>query len=67
VTRAESGPLLAPGFWLQQAALSWRAELDTRLRPLGLTPTQFNVLASVLTVTTAEAGVKKGLATGSKS
>jgi len=47
VTRAESGPLLSPGFWLQQAALSWRAELDTRLRPLGLTPTQFIVLASV--------------------
>jgi len=47
VTRAESGPLLSAGFWLQQAALSWRAELDTRLRPLGLTPTQFIVLASV--------------------
>jgi len=47
VTRAGSGPLLSPGFWLQQGALSWRAELDTRLRPLGLTPTQFNVLASV--------------------
>lgn len=47
MTRTESGPLLSPGFWLQQAALSWRAELDTRLRPLGLTPTQFIVLASV--------------------
>lgn len=47
MTRAEAGPLLSPGFWLQQAALSWRAELDTRLRPLGLTPTQFIVLASV--------------------
>lgn len=47
MTRAESGPLLSPGFWLQQAALSWRAELDTRLRPLALTPTQFIVLASV--------------------
>jgi len=32
---------------LQQAALAWRAELDTRLRPLGLTPTQFILLASV--------------------
>ncbi len=47
MTRADSGPLLSPGFWLQPAALSWRAELDTRLRPLGLTPTQFIVLASV--------------------
>lgn len=47
MTQAESGPLLSPGFWLQQAALTWRAELDTRLRPLGLTPTQFTVLASV--------------------
>ncbi len=35
------------GFWLQQAALTWRAELDTRLRPLGLTPTQFILLAAV--------------------
>lgn len=47
MTRAESGPLLSAGFWLQQAALNWRAELDTRLRPMGLTPTQFVVLASV--------------------
>ncbi|WP_163507459.1 MarR family winged helix-turn-helix transcriptional regulator [Fodinicola acaciae] len=42
----ESGPLLSPGFWLHHAALVWRAELDARLRPLGLTPTQFMLLAS---------------------
>jgi DNA-binding MarR family transcriptional regulator len=42
----ESGPMLSPGFWLHHAALVWRAELDTRLRPLGLTPTQFMLLAS---------------------
>ncbi|WP_188316405.1 MarR family winged helix-turn-helix transcriptional regulator [Solihabitans fulvus] len=46
MTRGESGPLLSPGFWLHQAALAWRAELDARLRPLGLTPTQFLLLAS---------------------
>jgi len=43
----ESGPLLSPGFWLHHAALTWRAELDVRLRPLGLTHTQFMLLASV--------------------
>src|SRR5437764_13215231 len=42
----ESGPMLSPGFWLHHAALAWRAELDARLRPLGLTPTQFMVLAT---------------------
>lgn len=41
-----SGPALSPGFWLHHAALTWRAELDARLRPLGLTPTQFLMLAS---------------------
>lgn len=46
VNEQETGPLLSPGFWLHQAALAWRAELDTRLRPLGLTPTQFLLLAS---------------------
>jgi DNA-binding MarR family transcriptional regulator len=40
------GPLASPGFWLHHAALTWRAELDTRLRPLGLTPTQFMLLGS---------------------
>jgi len=44
---AESkGPLLSPGFWLHHAALTWRRQLDTRLATLGLTHTQFNLLAS---------------------
>ncbi|MCU1685894.1 MAG: ydcH [Amycolatopsis sp.] len=47
MTDRESGPLLSAGFWLHHAALTWRAELDNRLRPLGLTPTQFLLLASV--------------------
>lgn len=38
--------MLSAGFWLHHAALTWRAELDARLRPLGLTPTQFMLLAS---------------------
>jgi DNA-binding MarR family transcriptional regulator len=38
--------MLSPGFWLHHAALAWRAELDSRLRPLGLTHTQFMLLAS---------------------
>lgn len=38
MTGQESGPMLSPGFWLHHAALTWRAEMDTRLRPLGLTP-----------------------------
>ncbi|HEX4225877.1 MAG TPA: MarR family winged helix-turn-helix transcriptional regulator, partial [Pseudonocardiaceae bacterium] len=42
----EDGPLRSPGFWLHHAALTWRAELDARLRPLGLTPTQFMLLGS---------------------
>jgi DNA-binding MarR family transcriptional regulator len=42
----QSGPLLSPGFWLHHAALAWRAELDARLRTLGLTHTQFMLLAS---------------------
>jgi hypothetical protein len=29
--------MLSPGFWLHHAALAWRAELDARLRLLGLT------------------------------
>ncbi|WP_427885107.1 MarR family winged helix-turn-helix transcriptional regulator [Kribbella sp. GL6] len=40
------GPLASPGFWLHHAALRWRAELDRRLRDVGLTPTQFLLLAS---------------------
>lgn len=43
----EAGPLLSPGFWLLQAALAWRSEVDSRLAPLGLTPTQFVMLATV--------------------
>ena len=46
MTEPNAGPLLSTGFWLHQAALAWRAELDARLRPLGLTPTQFLLLAS---------------------
>ena len=42
----DTGPLLSPGFWLHHAALAWRAELDARLAPLGVTPTQFLLLAS---------------------
>lgn len=41
------GPLASPGFWLHQAALAWLHELDTRLRPLQLTHTQFTLLAAV--------------------
>jgi len=44
---SEAGPLLSPGFWLLQAALAWRAELDARLGPLRLTPTQFTMLATI--------------------
>ncbi|WP_158675812.1 MarR family winged helix-turn-helix transcriptional regulator [Nocardia stercoris] len=40
------GPLQSPGFWLHHAALEWRSTLERNLRPLGLTPTQFNLLAS---------------------
>jgi DNA-binding MarR family transcriptional regulator len=46
MSNQESGPMLSPGFWLHHAALTWRAEMDARLRPLGLTPTQFLVLAT---------------------
>ncbi|TCO65716.1 MarR family winged helix-turn-helix transcriptional regulator [Actinocrispum wychmicini] len=42
-----SGPLASPGYWLHQAALAWKAELDGRLRRLGLTHTQFILLATV--------------------
>jgi DNA-binding MarR family transcriptional regulator len=41
------GPLMSPGFWLHHAALEWRQRLDRALRPLGLTPTQFNLLGSI--------------------
>ncbi len=41
------GPLMSPGFWLHHAALEWRQRLERALRPLGLTPTQFNLLGSI--------------------
>ncbi|MEO6956972.1 MAG: MarR family winged helix-turn-helix transcriptional regulator [Antricoccus sp.] len=40
------GPFNSPGFWLHHAALTWRRELDSRLVEIGLTHTQFNLLAS---------------------
>jgi DNA-binding MarR family transcriptional regulator len=43
----EPGPLLSPGFWLHHAALTWRAQMDARLRPVGLTHTQFMLLATM--------------------
>lgn len=44
-TGAAPGPLNNTGYWLHQAALTWNRELARRLRPLGLTPTQFMVLS----------------------
>ena len=41
------GPLASPGYRLHLAALAWRRELGVRLRPLELTPTQFDAIASV--------------------
>jgi DNA-binding MarR family transcriptional regulator len=38
---------MSPGFWLHHAALEWRQRFDRALRPLALTPTQFNLLASI--------------------
>jgi hypothetical protein len=43
---APRGPLRSPGYWLHHAGLAWRQEVETRLRPLGLTNTQFTLLAS---------------------
>lgn len=40
------GPVLSAGFWLHHAALAWRRQLDADLAPLGLTHTQFDLLAS---------------------
>jgi DNA-binding MarR family transcriptional regulator len=40
------GPLRSPGFWLHHAALAWRHQVDVRLADLGLTHTQFDLLAS---------------------
>ena len=41
------GPLASPGYRLHLAALAWRRELGMRLRPLELTPTQFDAIAAV--------------------
>jgi DNA-binding MarR family transcriptional regulator len=43
---ARTGPLASVGYALHHAALVWRLELETRLRPLQLTHTQFNALAT---------------------
>jgi DNA-binding MarR family transcriptional regulator len=40
------GPLASPGFWLHRAAMAYNRRLDGRLRPLGLTHTQFSLLAA---------------------
>lgn len=50
------GPLMSPGFWLHHAALAWKQLFERRLRPLGLTSTQFMLLSSVgwLTATTSQ-------------
>ena len=47
---------MSPGFWLHHAAPAWRQAFDRQLRPLGLTPTQFMLLASAgwLTATSAQ-------------
>ncbi len=41
------GPLASPSYHLHKAALAWRREFGVRLRPHGLTPTQFDALASL--------------------
>ncbi len=45
--RGPFGPLASPGYRLHLAALAWRRELGVRLRPLWLTPTQFDAIAAV--------------------
>lgn len=41
------GPLASPGYHLLLAAQAWRRELGARLRPLGLTPTQFDTIGAL--------------------
>ncbi len=41
-----TGPLASAGYWLHQAALAWKTELDNALKGLGLTHTQFILLAT---------------------
>ena len=64
MSAAPPGPLASPGYWLHHAALTWRAELGRRLRPLGLTPTQFDVLASLGWISRTR-GLADGAGTGS--
>jgi DNA-binding MarR family transcriptional regulator len=45
--KPRGGPLDSPGYWLHQAALTWKSELDNNLHDLGLTHTQFILLATV--------------------
>jgi DNA-binding MarR family transcriptional regulator len=42
-----SGPLASPGYHLLIAAQAWRRELGAGLRPLGLTPTQFDAIGAL--------------------
>lgn len=39
------GPLASTGYWLKLVAMAYQRELDSALRPLELTTTQFSVLA----------------------
>jgi DNA-binding MarR family transcriptional regulator len=55
-TGTARGPLASPGYWLHQAALTWKAELDNALAGLGLTHTQFILLATVGWLTTTGDG-----------
>ena len=41
------GPPASTGYWLRLGAMAWQRELDARLRPIGLTTSQFSVLAGV--------------------
>lgn len=40
------GPLASPGFWLLQAAQRWKVEFNRGAAEIGLTHTQFQILAS---------------------
>lgn len=44
---AGHGPLASSGYHLLLAAQAWRRELGARLRPLGLTPTQFETIGAL--------------------
>ena len=41
------GPLASPSYHLHKAALAWRRQFGIRLRPQGITPTQFDALAAL--------------------